>query len=183
MRQIFNILGIILLLIFASDTITPTNASSMSLHGDEYFTALREQQFAESYIKVADDASRVYFYIDKYCDKYGVPKRIAYSVAKLETNYKGPNDKKYNPYQVSPTYAYGVMQVVYSTAIHVWNDDATIRANISREKLLYDIDFNVHTGVKYLSILYNEYGSWPVTLGFYNTGYAKINEYAIQGTR
>jgi soluble lytic murein transglycosylase-like protein len=149
---------------------------------DEYLTTLREQIIAASYIKITDPAAQTYFAINKYCEMYNVPEKIAFNVAGLETGYKGPI-KNYNPYQISYAYAYGAMQVVYSTAQHIWQNDPEMYEKLSIERLVFDIDYNVHTGVKYLKILYDEYGDWRLVLAVYNTGNTRLNDYAIQGTK
>lgn len=182
MKKLINIIIVVMLLMAASESITKSSALSMEMHNIIYLTTSREQALAISYIKMANPAAQTYFFIDKYCEMYSVPKKIASNVARLETGYKGPM-KKYNPYQVSYSNAYGAMQVIYPTAQEVWRDDPVMYEKLSVNRLVYDLDYNIHTGVKYLSMLHSKYGNWMIVLGFYNTGHVGINEYALQGTK
>lgn len=145
-------------------------------------SGINTKQITDKYIQLSDPTSQVYFAINKYCDIYGVPKKIAFNVANLETGWK-INSKKYNPHQISYAEAFGPMQVLHTTAVDIWKEDTNIVKTITKEKLLYDIDFNVHTSIKFLRQLHNKYNDWSVVLGYYNTGYPKINSYALKGTR
>lgn len=66
------------------------------------------------------------------------------------------------------------MQVLLSTAKWVWNDNS-----ISKDKMLNNIEFNIETSMKYLNMLYKQYGDWRIVFGYYNTGYPIINSYAL----
>jgi soluble lytic murein transglycosylase-like protein len=141
-------------------------------------------QITEKYTQTLNPSSQIYFSINKYCDIYNVPKKIAFNVATLETGWKGPKkSNKYNPHQISTAEAYGPMQVLHSTALDVWKDDSIVVKTITKNRLLNDIDFNVHTSIRYLRYLHDRYGDWTIVLGYYNTGYPKINEYAMKGTK
>jgi soluble lytic murein transglycosylase-like protein len=117
---------------------------------------------------------RMYYSIEKYSDKYGIPKQYAYGIAYNETKYKSPFQWEYNSKQVSSTGALGPMQILLSTAKWIWHDN-----NITRNKMLTDVDFNVETSMKYISILYKRYGNWKLVFGYYNTGQPTVNNYAI----
>lgn len=112
--------------------------------------------------------------IERWCDSTGVPVRIAYGVALVETGWKGPDHADYDPRQKSPTGAIGPMQVTATTA--AWLTGIP-RAECSH-MLMDSIDFNVQCSVTYLKRLHDRRGSWAVALGEYNTGYPVVNEYA-----
>lgn len=116
----------------------------------------------------------MYEAIEKYSEKYGIPRRIAYGVAFKETRYQGPFHWKYDPKQISPVGALGPMQIMPSTADMMWRG-----TKINRSRLRDDIDFNVHTSMKLLKHLHKTYGSWSIALGCYNTGKPIANQYAI----
>lgn len=117
---------------------------------------------------------QMYYGIEKYSKKYNIPKQYAYGIAYKETGYRSPFQWGYNPNQISPTGALGPMQVLLSTAKWVWNDNS-----ISKDKMLNNIEFNIETSMKYLNMLYKQYGDWKIVFGYYNTGYPIINSYAL----
>jgi len=117
---------------------------------------------------------QLYYAIERYAEKYGVPKRIAYNVAKHETGYEGPLDWDYNPALESSTGAVGPMQVLLSTGKMYGGSDLT------KKELKHDIDLNVEISMKFLARLHKQYGKWDVALGYYNTGYPVVNDYARQ---
>ena len=110
--------------------------------------------------------------IEKNAAKYGIPIRYALGIAYVETRYQGPFHWDYNPRQQSGSGALGPMQVLLSTANMMWGE------KVSKERLLSDIDFNVETSMKLLSLLHKKYKDWKVVFGCYNTGQPIINEYA-----
>lgn len=116
----------------------------------------------------------MYESIERYSEKYGVPKKIAYGVAFKETRYRGPFHWEYDPSQISPVGALGPMQIMPSTANMMWKG-----VKIGKNRLRNDIDFNVHTSMKLLRHLYDTYGSWAIALGCYNTGKPVVNQYSI----
>lgn len=113
--------------------------------------------------------------IEKYAEKYDIPKKYAFGVAYQETRYRGLTDWKYDHRQTSSASAVGPMQILYSTAKDVWPKEA-----FTKEELRDDIDFNVETSMKYLAYLYERYRDWKIVFGYYNTGYPKVNDYAIK---
>lgn len=129
----------------------------------------------ERHISVAPHSVQVYFYTKKYCKEYGVPEEIAFSVARLETYYLGPNSFNYNPSQTSYANAYGTYQLLLSTARYMYEGDSR---EITPHILLTNVKLNTRLGIKYLKYLYDTYRSWIIACGFYNTGYPKINQYA-----
>ena len=116
---------------------------------------------------------RMYDAIEKWSTVYNIPKNYAFGIAKKETSYQGPFHWKYRHTQTSCVGAIGPMQIMPSTANYIW------KSKISKSKLMNDIDFNVHSSMKYLRQLYNIYGDWKIVFGYYNTGYPKINQYAL----
>lgn len=114
----------------------------------------------------------MYESIKKYALEYDIPEHIAFNVAYLETGYRGPLHFGYSPDQVSRGGALGPMQVLPKTANFISTN------KISRDELLNNIDMNVCISLRYLKYLHDEFGSWPVALGFYNTGTPSINQYS-----
>jgi hypothetical protein len=117
----------------------------------------------------------LYHSIEKYSLEYNIPSNIAFGVAFSETRYQGPFHWKYAHDKTSGAGALGPMQVMYSTAKGLFP-----RMNFTKEKLMKDIDFNVHCSMKLLRKLYNKYGDWKRCLGAYNTGKPCVNGYAIK---
>ena len=111
--------------------------------------------------------------IEKYCEQYDVPLYIAYNTAYKETTYRGPFDFKYKPHLTSSAGAVGPMQIMLATARFIHKDK-----KITRERLINDIDFNVHTGIKLLAHLHKTYGDWNLASGAYNTGKKMTNKYS-----
>ena len=116
---------------------------------------------------------KTYYLIEKYSDEYQIPKHIAYNIAFLETSYQGPFDWTYNPFLTSSEGAVGPMQVMVRTANYV------NKTNTTKSKLKSDLKLNISTSMKYLSKLYKQYNNWGLACGYYNTGYPKINDYAL----
>jgi soluble lytic murein transglycosylase-like protein len=118
---------------------------------------------------------QMYECIEKYAEMYGVPKQYAFGIAYQETRYRGLTDWEYDHRQISSASALGPMQILYSTAKGLWPKE-----NFTKEKLRDDIDFNVETSMKFLARLYDRYHDWKIVFGYYNTGYPKVNDYAIK---
>ena len=47
-------------------------------------------------------------------------------------------------------------------------------------QLRTDLKYNIRTSMGYLRRLYNRYKSWPIVFGYYNTGYPRVNDYALR---
>ena len=77
---------------------------------------------------------QMYFSIEKFADKYNVPKKYAYGVAYAETRYEGPFDWNYKHTQKSFAGAIGPMQIMPSTARMMWPD-----STITNKRLMCDI--------------------------------------------
>lgn len=116
---------------------------------------------------------QMYDAIMKYSEMYNIPTRFAFGVAKVETNYDGPFDWRYNHKQTSCVGALGPMQIMPSTCKLMWR-----KKSFTNEELKNNIDFNVHTSMKLLRNLHDKYKDWKIVFGCYNTGRPMINEYA-----
>jgi soluble lytic murein transglycosylase-like protein len=136
---------------------------------------MEEMTYVDIYSKDVQPSLQVYHSIKKYCSIYNVPEVYAFKVAYIESGWRDPFQATYNPYnKVSTANALGVMQVLRSTARDVWQDDS-----ITSEQLLNDIDYNVHTAIKYMSQLYEDQHDWARVYAIYNTGYVRLNDYAL----
>ena len=124
-------------------------------------------------IEVLPPCLQMHYCIQKYADEYDVPVSFAYGIANQETGYRGPFQWDYQQSRTSPVGALGAMQIMLPTAKMMWPHQ-----NVTREKLLSSIDFNVETSMKILRHLYNTYGNWKVAFGAYNTGRPIVNSYA-----
>lgn len=109
-----------------------------------------------------------------YSHHYNIPENILFGVAFYETGYSGIDHTTYSPLKLSSAGALGPMQIMLKTARDINND------NVSVYKLQSDIDYNISTSAKLLNYLHDLYGSWDVALGYYNTGYPIVNEYALK---
>lgn len=127
----------------------------------------------EYVIKTSSPSLRLFNAIEIYADSFNIPKRIAYGIAKSESGYDGIFDFNYNPYLVSSGGACGAMQIMVGTAKSINKN-----SNVTRERLIYDIEFNVMTSMKLLNKLHKKYGDWKIALGCYNTGRPCVNGYA-----
>jgi hypothetical protein len=115
---------------------------------------------------------QMYGLLFKYSQKYNVPVGIIYGVAHKESGYQGPLHDAYNPKRTGHL-SYGAMQLKVGTANWVWGTK-----NVTKKKLLNDLDFNVETSVKLLSMLKQTHGTWGKALGAYNTGRPIVNKYS-----
>lgn len=116
--------------------------------------------------------TEVEFCINQACDKYKIPHYIAYNMAYKETSYRGPKDESYRHNRTSSCGALGVLQIMPSTANFIKKE------KIDKHKLKNDISYNIDLGLKYLSYLHKKYKRWDIALGYYNTGYPKVNSYS-----
>jgi soluble lytic murein transglycosylase-like protein len=132
-----------------------------------------EDIFKSNLGKVSSTYSlKMYESIEKYSDKYEIPKYIAYNIAYLETRYRGPFDFRYNGSLVSSAGAKGPMQILPTTANYISGK------SIANKELLHNVELNVEISMKLLNKLHKSYNDWSLVCGYYNTGYPKVNEYA-----
>lgn len=130
--------------------------------------------FEDNLGKVSSNYSmKMYESIEKYSNKYDIPKYIAYNVAYLETRYRGPFDFKYNGSLTSSAGAKGPMQILPSTANYITGKP------IRQNELLHNVELNVEISMRLLKKLHRTYNDWSLVCGYYNTGYPKVNEYAL----
>lgn len=119
------------------------------------------------------ESVKMYFYIEKYSDKYGIPKNIAYGIPHYESGYNGPTDTTYNPKnKISIHKAYGATQLKLATANYVSD------TLVTKKDLLENTELNIELSYKLLYLLHEKYGSWKLALGAYNTGKPIINKYS-----
>lgn len=163
-RSIFTLLG----------------ASMLSILTFFYFEVRYEEKEEEIYLegspitRESPPCLQMYYNIEKYSEKYGIPKRYAYGIAWKETRYTGPFQWNYTHSLESSAGAVGPMQVMVPTARAMWNGKS-----ISKKDLREDIELNVETSMKLLKHLHDKYGDWKIVFGCYNTGRPMINQYAI----
>jgi soluble lytic murein transglycosylase-like protein len=115
----------------------------------------------------------MYYNIEKYSEKYRIPKNYAYGIAFKETRYVGPFQWSYVHSQESFAGAVGPMQVMPATAKLMW------KKVVPRKELRDDISLNVETSMMLLRVLYDKYKDWKIVFGAYNTGRPMVNQYAI----
>ncbi|HPM21362.1 MAG TPA: lytic transglycosylase domain-containing protein [Thermotogota bacterium] len=126
-------------------------------------------------VKVFDNAHHniiIYHSAIKWASYYDIPVKYMFNVLKYETGYSFTNGK-YNPYRISSAGALGPAQVMLSTARYIYDND-----EITKDDLLYNIDFNIMTSAKLINKLYKLYDDWELVFGAYNTGRPIINSYA-----
>lgn len=161
-----------------------TVSETMNIQAREYkIIPFSKNEVFEKYIKMSPHSVQIYFHTKKYCKEFNVPEEVAFSVARLETNYRGPDMFHYKPNQTSVADAYGTYQILLSTARYVVKIYPDVFPEISykdvtKELLLTDVHLNTKIGIKYLRHLHSEYNSWIIACGFYNTGYPRVNQYA-----
>jgi soluble lytic murein transglycosylase-like protein len=117
---------------------------------------------------------KLYRFLDKYSEEYGVPFEIAIGVASEETGYRGPFHWSYNPKRTSSAAAYGAMQIQVPTANDNWDEPVTSKM------LMNDLELNVQISMRLLARLKKKYGRWDIALGAYNSGRPIINGYATR---
>ena len=173
MRHLLKMLIISIMLVFCCDSLMESENYACAKSSREAIA--QETLHTEKCIKNTLPSLQVYFSIKRYCKDYDVPEKYAFKVANIESGWKQPIQVNYNPYnKISSTNALGAMQVLPSTARSVWQDKS-----ITEEKLLNDVDFNVHTSIKYMQQLYDEHHDWAKVFAVYNTGYTHLNDYAL----
>ena len=114
----------------------------------------------------------MYENIEKYSDRYDIPKHIAYNISFLETRYQGPFHWKYNPKQTSCVGALGPMQIMPGTARLIQ------KHSVPNETLKNNIRLNIEISMKLLRRLHDKYQDWAIVCGCYNTGRPLVNDYA-----
>ena len=129
--------------------------------------SMNESEFIHS-----SPSIQMYFYIKQYAEEYKIPESYAFAVAFQETGYKGPLDLNYDHKQTSKTGALGPMQIMPATARYVEGRE------IKHSDLKSNIRLNVEISMKLLRKLKDQYGTWGLAFGAYNTGKPIVNQYA-----
>jgi soluble lytic murein transglycosylase-like protein len=117
-------------------------------------------------------AERMYSSLICYSDSFNIPLYIAFNIATIESNYRGPNDTTYNHAQVSKAGALGPMQIMYKYS-HYYAG-----RKVSKSELKDSIEFNVRLSMIILQSHYEKYKNWAKVAGAYNTGKPVVNSYA-----
>lgn len=130
---------------------------------------------------------QTFYYISKYSKQYNVPLEYVLKSAYLETGYKGFYHWDYNPFsekQISVAGARGPLQVMYICALDVWGDSIKhLSKNEVHHYLRYDLEWNIHTGIRHMRRLYDKYKDWKIVYSVYNQGWVgekNINNYALR---
>lgn len=164
MKKTFLIVSIFIGLIFSSSILTSSFADET-----------KKQATADSVDSVytnLPESVKLFNYIVKYAKEYSVPVNIAFGIANKESGYEGPLHMNYNPKLTSKSKAYGAMQIKLRTA------NLVSERKITKSELLNNTELNVRLSLKLLSQLKEQYGTWKLALGAYNTGKPVINQYA-----
>ncbi len=181
------LLALSMLLTTGYKSVDSSMTLNLELSGLELYEFSKVNVFDE-YIKLSPHSVQIYFYTKKYCAEFDVPQEIAFSVAKLETNYRGPDMFHYKPNQTSWASARGTYQIMLPTGKFVVETYPELFPGITKDDitpdvLLHDVKLNTKIGIRYLRHLQDIYDNWIIACGFYNTGHPKINEYARDAVR
>ncbi len=101
-------------------------------------------------------------YIELYSDKYSVPPEIICAVINTESSFDSEAE--------SHAGAMGLMQITKET---FWWLLSKSGESIPDEKL-FDPQVNIRYGTYFLSILYDEFGSWDTAFAAYNAGRSRV---------
>ena len=119
------------------------------------------------------------FWADVYSKKYNIPRGIIDGVLYRETLWED-DFEDYNAFVIgdrgSKSQSYGPGQVKIRTAKSIWRGNDI---DVTKDKLLYDVAFNVETSCKLLRILYDDMSKyykkdkdrWLAALTTYNMGH------------
>lgn len=145
-----------------------------------YMLNTEKKNFELKIISLGDSSNspaclQMFNLIERKSEANGIPKYILYNVAWLETRYRGPFDWSYNPYQTSSAGAQGPMQIITRYA----HEHAGY--HVSPKELRTNLELNINISCSMLKNLYKRYGRWDIVLGYYNTGYPQVNDYAAYG--
>lgn len=104
-------------------------------------------------------------YIEKYSEQYSVPKEIVCAVINTESSFDSS--------ALSGAGAMGLMQITKETFWWLLSKNGE---DISVD-MLYDPETNIKYGTFFLSILYEEFGSWDTVYAAYNAGRSRVNSW------
>ena len=112
-------------------------------------------------------------FVELYSKEFQLDENLVYAVIKAESNFDAN--------ATSGKSAKGLMQIVDDTAIDVAKN---LGLNLSKEEVLekmYDVDFNIKLGTKYLSILLLRYENTEIALTAYNAGIGTVDNWIEKG--
>ena len=146
-----------------------------------YLLQTEKQKFEMTILHLGDSSNspaclQMYNLIERKAELNNIPKYILYNVAWLETRYCGPFDWDYNPYRTSSAGAQGPMQIITRYA------QSHTDHHVTAKELRTDLELNIDVSCSMLKNLYKTYGRWDLVLGYYNTGYPQVNDYAAYGS-
>ncbi len=146
-----------------------------------YILNVEKKEFELKIISLGDSSNspaclQMYNIIERKAELNKIPKHILYNVAWLETRYCGPFDWDYNPYRTSSAGAQGPMQIITRYA------HKHAGRTVTAKELRTDLELNIDVSCSMLNSLYRIYGRWDLALGYYNTGYPQVNDYAAYGS-
>lgn len=101
--------------------------------------------------------------VEKYSSEFSVPEQIVYSVIKVESDFVRD--------ATSGSGACGLMQLMPST--YEW----LVELRGEEIKEIYNEDENIKYGTFYLSLLYEKYKDWTLTLCAYNAGPTNVDSW------
>ena len=104
-------------------------------------------------------------YVNKYSEKYNVPKDVIYAVIKTESNFK------YDA--ASYKDARGLMQLMPGT----YEMMCRLEGLDPEAHSINDPEINIMLGVRYLSYLYNEFEIWETVYAAYNAGHGNVRKW------
>jgi len=146
-----------------------------------YMLQTKQEKFEMTILQLGDSSNspaclQMYNLIERKSEENNIPKYILYNVAWLETRYCGPFDWNYNPYRTSSAGAQGPMQIITRYA------HKHAGYQVTAKDLRTDLELNIDVSCSMLKSLYKMYGRWDLVLGYYNTGYPQVNDYAAYGS-
>jgi len=110
-------------------------------------------------------------YVEMYAKEYAVEEALVYAVIKAESNFDS-NAKSHSE-------AYGLMQLLESTAIEMANE---IGEEELEAEVLYDPQKNVRIGTAYIRKLLDRYdGNYVLALAAYNAGIGNVADWIEKG--
>lgn len=110
-------------------------------------------------------------YVEMYATEYGVEEELVYAIMKAESNF--------DSYATSHSEAYGLMQLLESTAIEMANE---LGEEDLQKEALYNPQKNVQIGTAYIAKLLNRYdGNKVLALAAYNAGIGNVADWIEEG--
>lgn len=100
--------------------------------------------------------------VRKYAQQYNVPEALIRAIISVESSW---NPKAYRAEPRIHDASYGLMQVLSKTAADIWS-------KVVSAADLFDPEFNIETGTKYIRSQLNRYqGNIPMAVSAYNAGH------------